>query len=346
MRHIPEDELHAYLDQALSRSQCVEIECHLAGCIRCRHVRDQIAALRDRTTALLGDLVPPLSRRPAFAALMLRANTRRMEQDGIPSSRASAGTTWTRRGAQAAGVALLIAVGWSARGLAPVAPGSNSPAASQLASNDAPNRFSFGSPLLSSVLPLSTTPASQAARPAASTQPDPGWEPDPIERAAPRRVASVESPGVTPMALTVSSLDATSYSAEFPAPGVWRTVSWTEAAALTGDVVPRIHGMPVVEIQVQLLGPDERPLVMVAHQDPSGRIIRSIEGPADRLSGILSDVIAKTDGAVHTSQPIRTPVDYVSATTGGTRRSIRVAAIAGYLEASALDELTKSLTIR
>ena len=26
MRHIPEDELHAYLDQGLSRSQCVEIE--------------------------------------------------------------------------------------------------------------------------------------------------------------------------------------------------------------------------------------------------------------------------------------------------------------------------------
>ena len=67
MRHIPEEELHGYLDQALSRSQCVEIECHLAGCIRCRHVRDQIAALRDRTTALLGDLVPAASRRPTFA---------------------------------------------------------------------------------------------------------------------------------------------------------------------------------------------------------------------------------------------------------------------------------------
>src|SRR5215204_5547860 len=28
MRHIPEEELHAYLDQGLSRSQCVEIESH------------------------------------------------------------------------------------------------------------------------------------------------------------------------------------------------------------------------------------------------------------------------------------------------------------------------------
>ena len=40
LRHIPEDELHAYLDQALSRSQCVEIERHLAGCHRCRAERD------------------------------------------------------------------------------------------------------------------------------------------------------------------------------------------------------------------------------------------------------------------------------------------------------------------
>ena len=60
MRHIPEDELHAYLDQGLSRSQCVEIESHLAVCASCQGVRDGIAALRDRTTALL-----PSSLRPA-----------------------------------------------------------------------------------------------------------------------------------------------------------------------------------------------------------------------------------------------------------------------------------------
>ena len=59
MRHIPEDELHAYLDQGLSRSQCVEIESHLAGCASCQAARDGIAALRDRTTALLARLAPP-----------------------------------------------------------------------------------------------------------------------------------------------------------------------------------------------------------------------------------------------------------------------------------------------
>jgi len=81
MRHIPEDELHAYLDQALSRSQCVEIESHLAGCPSCRATRDGIAALRDRTTALLSRLAPPRRVPMGFEALRhqgdLRASIRR-----------------------------------------------------------------------------------------------------------------------------------------------------------------------------------------------------------------------------------------------------------------------------
>src|SRR5918999_4720786 len=73
MRHIPEDELHAYLDQGLSRSQCVEIESHLAGCASCQAARDGIAALRDRTTALLARLAPPRSFPASFETLRRRA---------------------------------------------------------------------------------------------------------------------------------------------------------------------------------------------------------------------------------------------------------------------------------
>jgi predicted anti-sigma-YlaC factor YlaD len=73
MRHVPEDELHAYLDQALSRSQCVEIETHLSECAHCRRGRDGIAALRDRTTALLATLTPrALIVPPPFQALIER----------------------------------------------------------------------------------------------------------------------------------------------------------------------------------------------------------------------------------------------------------------------------------
>jgi len=76
MRHIPEDELHAYLDQALSRSQCVEIESHLAHCPACRQERDGIAALRDRTTAVLAQLAPPLRRPPSWSTLEAEARRR------------------------------------------------------------------------------------------------------------------------------------------------------------------------------------------------------------------------------------------------------------------------------
>ena len=78
MRHVPEEELHPYLDQALSRSQCVEIETHLAECGHCRDQRDNIAALRDRTTALLGQLtprnliIPPVIKTGAAGRLMVR----------------------------------------------------------------------------------------------------------------------------------------------------------------------------------------------------------------------------------------------------------------------------------
>ena len=103
MRHIPEDELHAYLDQGLSRSQCVEIESHLAGCPSCRANRDGIAALRDRTTALLAKLAPPRRFPPAFEALRdeaaQRLDTRRRR---------------LRIGAWAASLIAAVGLGWTA----------------------------------------------------------------------------------------------------------------------------------------------------------------------------------------------------------------------------------------
>src|SRR5258706_16282923 len=76
-RHIPEDELHAYLDQALSRSQCAEIETHLSACKLCQARRATVAALRDRTTALLSGLTPrPVIVPPAFQQLRERQSRR------------------------------------------------------------------------------------------------------------------------------------------------------------------------------------------------------------------------------------------------------------------------------
>ena len=106
MRHIPEDELHAYLDQALSRTQCVEIESHLADCPPCRATRDGIAALRDRTTALLARLAPPPAIPPAFDRLRRHAaevETRRRRRIHV--------VAW------AASLVAAVGIGWSASSL-------------------------------------------------------------------------------------------------------------------------------------------------------------------------------------------------------------------------------------
>src|SRR5919106_6342780 len=106
MRHIPEDELHAYLDQGLSRSQAVEIESHLAGCSSCQATRDAIAALRDLTTALLATLSPPRRLPPAFDALRERA-----------ADRLSTRRRQLRLGAWAASLVAAIGLGWTASAL-------------------------------------------------------------------------------------------------------------------------------------------------------------------------------------------------------------------------------------
>ena len=110
MRHIPEDELHAYLDQGLSRTQCVEIESHLADCPSCQATRDGIAALRDRTTALLARLAPPRAFPPAFEMLRRRAAVEASERRRRLSI-----------GAWAASLVAAVGLGWTASHLADAA---------------------------------------------------------------------------------------------------------------------------------------------------------------------------------------------------------------------------------
>ena len=48
-----------------------------------------------------------------------------------------------------------------------------------------------------------------------------------------------------------------------------------------GESVPRIEGLPVMEVQLAgSRGDDSRPLMVVAQQLESGQVIRTIEGPA------------------------------------------------------------------
>jgi len=286
MRHIPEAELHAYLDQGLSRSQCVEIESHLADCPSCQATRDGIAALRDQTTALLSRLAPPRGFPPAFDVLRDRAaaaaNQRRRRMHAI---------------AWAASLVAAVGLGWSASSLArvhevprattrsvataptPAAPATTVAPTSPAASEPAPAR------------PVATTPKtpresaapSRAARSAAVRL---AAAKDSSEAARKRQAAlSVLNP--TP-ALELTPLERPGGRSEIELGGMWRTMSWDGAKAEAGERVPHIDGLPVVQVQIQSGEQGARPVMVVAQQLSSGQVIRTIEGPATDVSQLLS----------------------------------------------------------
>ncbi len=297
MRHIPEDELHAYLDQGLSRTQCVEIESHLADCPSCQAMRDGIAALRDRTTALLSRLGPPRHQiAPAFDVLRRRA--------------AEAASQRRRRLSIAAWAASLVAavgLGWSASSFlrTPDAPRPGTPVAS--AGVRAPVQTEVrAAPVASATQAPSPRPVRPSGVRAGIDARASGAAP----RAEPRTVRP-EAPEPTAVAAApAESADSASRTAALavldPKPaveltqlekpegrglelnGMWRTMSWDGAKAEAGERVPHIDGLPVVQIQIQNGERDSRPVMVVAQQLSSGQVIRTIEGPATDVSQMLS----------------------------------------------------------
>ena len=263
MRHIPEEELHAYLDQGLSRSQCVEIESHLAACPSCQAERDRIAALRDRTTALLARLAPPRVLPPSFESLGRRA-----------AAAASVRRRRLHRAAWAASVVAAVGLGWTGSSLLTRRPSTPAPVAST-AFGPAPRTV----PATPTVLRPPRTAAAVPARPA-SRRPS-------KQRSAPSPVQSLP-PVVPPPTLELSSIHIPRAEFELELDGMWRTLSWDGAQAETGEQLPHIDGLPVVQVQLQASQHGKRPLMVVAQQLASGEVIRTIEGPMSDVSHLLA----------------------------------------------------------
>ncbi|MGN6390836.1 MAG: zf-HC2 domain-containing protein [Gemmatimonadales bacterium] len=292
MRHIPEDELHAYLDQALSRTQCVEIESHLADCPSCRATRDGIAALRDRTTALLARLAPPTTSLPPFETLRGRAAEVQSQR-----RRRLQAAAW------AASLILALGLGWSASSLLQ--------SHDERAGTPALARALDTAPPVAASLPVAarstaaapTVPVTEAAplrqstaahhaadRPMSQPSHHPARSREVVvpssqdsARAAREATLSVLSPTPT---LELTGLDAAARQDDLA--GMWRTMSWDGAKAEAGERLPHIDGLPVVQVQVQSGEQSSRPVTVVAQQLASGQVIRTIEGPATDVSQLLS----------------------------------------------------------
>jgi hypothetical protein len=270
MRHIPEEELHAYLDQGLSRSQCVEIESHLAACPACQSARDGIAALRDRTTALLAKLAPPRGFPPAFESLRRRA-----------AIEASARRRRVHLAAWAASLVAAVGLGWTASSLLTLRTVPPVGIARQVV---AP------SSALSAATPAILRAASEnrpAAQPVARRQPNSKRGPaEPLTVPLP----TVLAPPSLKLSSELSSVDVPRAESELELDGMWRTMSWDGAQAEAGDKLPHIDGLPVVQVQLQLQPTEQgkQPLTVVAQQLSSGEVIRTIEGPTNDVSYLLA----------------------------------------------------------
>jgi hypothetical protein len=288
MRHIPEDELHAYLDQGLSRSQCVEIESHLAVCSSCRATRDGIAALRDRTTALLATLAPPRRFPPAFGSLRdlaeQRVHTRRRR---------------LRAAAWAASLIAALGLGWTASTL--VGPGRTTSVATRelsppaLPASAAPAESASPSPARP-IAPEAAPPSGAAPQTLSVVPVDskPRAEAEAAGRGEARqaredsiRAAKLAVLDLAP-ALELEPLDEGEPAAGEQFAGIWRTMSWDGAQSEAGESLPHIDGLPVLRVQVQANDQGKRPLMVVAQQLSSGQVIQTIEGPASDVSQLLS----------------------------------------------------------
>ncbi|HEX5386302.1 MAG TPA: zf-HC2 domain-containing protein [Gemmatimonadales bacterium] len=361
MLHIPEDRLHAYLDQGLERLECVEIESHLAECTRCQTLRDSIAALRDRTTALLARAAPRRRLPPPSAEIRRIADERLARRQRR-----------LHRVAWAASVVAALGVGWGASVLVrPTERHSIDPSAPRMA--DLPGSLAETPRLADAPSPPTTAPmlAAEPEQPAdtsarspaerhatSSTRAAPHSAPAQRHRASGHTRSSTDQLAARSSgggaahagrdidqhtAAELTTIGQIPKDAQLEVGRMWRTVSWDGAKDAAGDAPPRIDGLPVVEVQVQGGDSGKRPLMVVAQQLKSGEVIRTIEGPAADVSVLLG-----THPASVSSESASAPVQAHSAPEGfgsalALRRGDRMVAVTGSLPKDSLRAMMNRL---
>lgn len=289
MYHVPEAELHAYLDQALSRSQCVEIERHLAECRACRVERDGIAALRDRTTALLAGAAPRRIRPRPYTELAAE----QFQRAGRAHRRGRA-LMWAASLVAAVGLGWALGL-WSHPGAPAVAPGTV--ARTTATAPVEPHRQDAPAPATERTARVTRPPAPARVASAAVTA-TPGPADSSAAAPLPRRPAASE----------LATVAGTTAASEPVLDGVWRTVTYAPGEEGQSDWMPRVDGVPVVQVKVREAPQGGRPLTLVTQQLASGEMISTVEGPAVEVAALLSRQSGQSASAELQDMQLR-PVD-------------------------------------
>jgi putative zinc finger protein len=321
VRHIPDEELHAYLDQALSRSQCVEIESHLADCPGCSALRDDTAALRDRTTALLARLGPGPIVPPSFSTLRDRYEAERRWR-----------RQWTVRAGWAASLILAAGLGWkmNQRVQAEVArlqadaPIAVAPVAIRLLPSDS---RSVAVPDVPTSKPQPTRARQAVAlrEPTSSRLPVAAFQV--ADESAEVMVASYApgAEGTDQASREVFSVESQPAVSGGNLQGFWRNVGVDGLEPSTPGQLPRVPGLPVIQVQVQP-GEAGGEVTAVDQQLEDGQLIRTIEGPAAKVSSLIANQEAE-DASGH--QPDAAKSNQPDKMTLTLRQGDRMLAVTG-----------------
>lgn len=91
-----------------------------------------------------------------------------------------------------------------------------------------------------------------------------------------------------PPRTSMSSLGGTSASSEPVLTGVWRTVPLPSDPARQEEWVPRVEGVPVVQVKQRQAPQGGRPITLVTQLLANGEVISTVEGPATEVAALLS----------------------------------------------------------
>ncbi|MGH7581929.1 MAG: hypothetical protein ACREL5_01735, partial [Gemmatimonadales bacterium] len=108
--------------------------------------------------------------------------------------------------------------------------------------------------------------------------------------------------------------------------------------------VARIEGLTVTSIRTHRSdgSTGARPTSLVREQLPDGRSIWIFEGLEEDFADV-SDILQAT--GINVSIPIRTRPDYISGPQAHPMRTVRMAAVAGYLPADSLNALMNQVEV-
>ncbi len=318
--HLPEDELHAWLDGQLSPVQRREIAEHLLGCLICRAAEAEARLLRDRVSDLLA-VAAPKRRTPVPAAA------------GPAASRGGR----AMKVGTAAAILLMFGGTLSSIMLDQLAPGgvSGIPSVGIASVFVAPAVIArVGSGLVG----VATAEAMTVDAVAAS----PGRNPDMRHRTALASRTAVSPRVISGAAASPTALRRPSgavdplTSAALPE-GSWEAVSMAGARENSGGTVAHLAGIPVSIVRLRESGSGARPLSMVRQVLADGRAVWVIEGVVEEMDDVYQMLTAS---GLSLSTPRRGLPDYVGPADAPTR-TVRMVAVAAYLPSDSLNILAE-----